>query len=67
MHNGNRVVYKTMIEIFLNTIRVISDSRYWLGPLLAICVYVVVAWEIIITVQDEIEEPIFHHRPRPWR
>ena len=46
-----------MIEIyFLNFIQAISDSRYWLGPVLVICVYVMLAWGIITTVQDEIEE-----------
>ena len=44
------------MEIFLNFIQAISDSRFWLGPLLVICVYVMLAWEIITTVQDEIEE-----------
>ena len=44
------------MEIFLNFIQAISDSRYWLGPLLVICVYVALAWEIITTVQDEIEQ-----------
>ena len=53
-----------MEEIFLNFISAINDSRYWLGPLLAICIYIILAWQIITTVQDDIEEPIFHHRPR---
>ena len=41
---------------FLNVIAVINDSRFWLGPLLVICIFAMLAWEIINTVQDEIEE-----------
>ena len=55
------------MEIFLNIIQAISDSRYWLMPLLAICIYIAVACQIIITVQDKREEPALNHRPRPWR
>jgi hypothetical protein len=33
-------------------IQAISDSRYWLGPSLAICVYMMLVKEIISTVQD---------------
>lgn len=45
------------MEIFLNAIQAISDSRYWLGSLLVICVYVMLVAEIISIVQDEMEEP----------
>jgi len=43
--------------LFLNAIQAISDSRFWLGPLLVVCVYVMLAWEIITIVQDEIGKP----------
>ena len=45
-----------METFFLNMIQAINDSRYWLGPLLLIVVCVMLAWEIITTVQDEVEE-----------
>jgi len=46
-----------METLFLNFVQAINDSRYWLGPLLVICVFAMMAWEIITTVQDEMEEP----------
>jgi hypothetical protein len=45
-----------METLFLNFIQAINDSRFWLGPLLLIVVCVMLAWEIITTVQDEVEE-----------
>ena len=41
---------------FLNVIAAISDSRYWLGPLLVICVCVMLFAEMISIAQEEIEE-----------
>ena len=41
---------------FLNVIAAISDSRYWLGPLLVICVCVILFAELIGIAQEEIEE-----------
>lgn len=42
--------------IFLNAVQAISDSRFWLGPILLICIYVLVALEVFEIVQEEIEE-----------
>jgi hypothetical protein len=41
-----------METIFLNFIQAINDSRYWLGPLLVICISAMLVWEIIDTVRD---------------
>ena len=46
-----------MIEIFfLNMIAAISDSRFWLGPLLLIVICVMLICEAIGIAQEEIEE-----------
>lgn len=41
-----------MEEMFLNIITAINDSRYWLGPLLVVCVSVMAIVEIIGVMQD---------------
>jgi hypothetical protein len=41
-----------MEMLFLNFIQAISDSRYWLGPLLVICVYVMLAREVKDVFKD---------------
>jgi len=46
------------MEIFLNAIQALSDSRYWLMPILLICTVVLVAAEIITTVQEEIDDEL---------
>jgi hypothetical protein len=45
-----------METLFLNFVQAINDSRFWLGPLLVVCVFVLVRREIITTVRDETEE-----------
>ena len=38
--------------LFLTIIQALSDSRFWLGPLLLICVSVIAIREVIDAVQD---------------
>ena len=45
-----------MEYFFLNFIQAISDSRYWLGPLLVICVYVMLAREVKDVFKDMLED-----------
>ncbi len=45
-----------MMEIFLNFMQAISDSRGWLMLILLICTVVILARVIIGIAQDEIEE-----------
>lgn len=48
-----------MEELFLNIINCLSESRYWLGPVLIACIYIIVVLEIIHvfrSVQKEMEE-----------
>lgn len=45
-----------MIEtIFLNAVQAISDSRFWLMPLLLMCVVVMIAVEVFEIIQEDIE------------
>ena len=45
-----------METLFLNVIAAISDSRYWLGPLLVICVYVMLAQEVKDVFKDILKD-----------
>ena len=45
-----------MEALFLNMINAVSESRCWLGPIILICVLVMVVSQIINIVQDEIED-----------
>jgi hypothetical protein len=45
-----------MEYFFLNMIAAISDSRYWLGPLLVICAYVMLAREVKDVFKDMLED-----------
>ena len=48
-----RIKDKKIMEIlFLTIIQALSDSRFWLGPLLLICVSVIAIREVIDAVQD---------------
>jgi len=44
------------MEIFLNVMQALSDSRVWALPILLICTVVALALEIMTTVQEEIDE-----------
>ena len=50
-----------MIEIFfLNFIQAISDSRFWLGPVLVVCVLILMGCEVKEVFKDilkDMEEP----------
>ena len=46
------------MEIFLNVIQALSDSRFWLMPILLICTVVMLAVEIMTTVQEEIDDEL---------
>ncbi|MBW2570063.1 MAG: hypothetical protein JRE47_12055 [Deltaproteobacteria bacterium] len=46
------------MEIILNVIQALSDSRGWALPLLLICIVVMLAKEIITTVQEEIDDEL---------
>jgi len=43
--------------LFLNAIQAISDSRFYLGPILVIGVFALLYCEIMNTMQDEIGKP----------
>ena len=43
------------MEMFLNAIQAISDSRYWLMPILLICTVVIIAVTIKTIVREEID------------
>ena len=43
------------MEIFLNVIQALSDSRYWLMPVLLICGVVLLAVELITIAREEID------------
>lgn len=45
-----------MMEIFLNIVQAISDSRAWLMLILLICTVVIIVRVIVGIAQDEIEE-----------
>jgi hypothetical protein len=34
------------MDIFLNTIQAISDIRFWLMPLLVVCIFVMIVKEV---------------------
>jgi len=44
-----------MEAIFLNAVQAVSDSRFWLMPLLLACVLVILGSIIFHDVQEEIE------------
>ena len=44
------------MEIFLNVIQAISDSRFWLGPVLVVCVLVLIACEIKEVFKDMLKD-----------
>lgn len=47
-----------MENLFLNAINAISESRFWLGPLLLVCVYVMLMNVIVegfLAAQREID------------
>ena len=46
------------MEIIINAIQALSDSRYWLMPVLLICTVVLLAVEIMTTVQEKIDDEL---------
>ena len=44
------------MEIFLNIIQALSDSRFWLLPVLLLCVIVMLIVELVMIAQEEIDE-----------
>ncbi len=46
------------MEIFLNIIQALSDSRFWLLPILLICTVVISAVEIITIAQEELDDQL---------
>ena len=41
-----------MEDLFLNAIHAISESRFWLGPLLVVCVYAMLMSVIVDVFSD---------------
>lgn len=46
------------MEIFLNIIQALSDSRFWLMPILLICTVVISAVEIIDIAREVINDKL---------
>ena len=46
------------MEICLNIIQALSDSRFWLLPILLSCLLVILAVEIITIAQEEINDKL---------
>lgn len=46
------------MEIFLNIIQALSDSRFWLMPILLFCTVVILAVEIMTIAQGEIDDEL---------
>ena len=44
------------MEIFLNIVQAISDSRYWLGPALVVCILVLIISEIKEVFKDMLKD-----------
>lgn len=45
-----------MEAIFLNIVVALSESRFWLMPLILFCIFISLAVEIMSIVQGEIDE-----------
>ena len=46
------------MENFLNVIQALSDSRFWLMPLILFCVTIILAVEITTMVKEEIDDKL---------
>ena len=46
------------MENFLNVIQALSDSRFWLMPLILFCVIIIAAMEITTMVKEEINDDL---------
>ena len=46
------------MDMLIQIFQALSDSRFWLMPLLFICIVVILAAGIITTVQEEIDDKL---------
>ena len=46
------------MEVFLNVIQALSDSRFWLMPLILFCVIVMLVVEITTAIQEGIDDEL---------